>query len=142
MPAASAASTSPVHFGTEISTSSTVSVTSSALTTIASIAAMHPRRRPRRELSNQTRPVGCSRRHLGDGMVRVCVARRHDAFERRLAVEGTAALLDVRDELGAPVLHEARNGIHGEVAERAQRLAEDAVADGAKQIDVGQLAVA
>src|SRR5436189_5643139 len=117
MPAASAASTRPMPFGTEISTSSTVSVTSSAaFMTIASTAAMHPCRRPRRELSDQTRRGGCSRRHLDDGMVRVRVARRHDAFERRLADVWAAALLDVRDELLAPVPEVARDGIDGEVA--------------------------
>src|SRR6266446_969427 len=70
------------------------------------------------------------------------IARRDDAFERRLAVVGTATLLDMRDELVAPLLDVARDWIDGEVAERAQRLPEDARADRLQQLDVSQLAVA
>ena len=71
----------------------------------------------------------------------VRIGRRDDALERRLAPERAAALLDVRDELVAPVLQEACDGIDREVAERAQGLAEDAVADRVEQVDVGELSV-
>ena len=57
----------------------------------------------------------------------VRVARRDDALERRLALERAPAALDVRLELGAPVLQEAPHGIDGEVAERAERPPEDPV---------------
>src|SRR5690349_834441 len=110
MPAASAASTRPVPFGTETSTSSMVNVTSS----LAMSPSSHSRKR-------------------------MAVARRDDALERRFAVERAASLLDVRDELVAPVPDVARDRIHREVAERAERLAEDAVADGVQQVDVAEL---
>ena len=61
-------------------------------------------------------------------MQRVLVDRRQDPLDRRVAAERTAGLVDVRLELSAELSHVARHRVHREVAERAQRLAEDAVA--------------
>src|SRR5438067_13898573 len=70
------------------------------------------------------------------------IARRDDPLDRRLALERAAALVDVRLELRAPVLEIALHRIHGEVAERAQGLAQDAPADGVEQVELGELGIA
>src|SRR5438128_4167221 len=75
-------------------------------------------------------------------MVRVLVDRREDALDRRLAAERTAALVHVRLELGAEFTHVARHGIDGEVPERAERLAEHAVAHAFEEVEVGVLGAA
>src|SRR5207237_9871780 len=62
-----------------------------------------------------------------------------DAFDRRLAAERAAALLDVRYELLPVLVHVARDRIDGEVAESAERLAEHAVAHVAQQVEIGAL---
>src|SRR4029078_6447166 len=93
--------------------------------------------------------------------MRVLVGRREDALERRLAAVGAAALLDVGDELLAPLLQVARDRGDGEIAQRAETLgagtragvdaeaagradllAEAPRADRLEQLDVGELAVA
>src|SRR5436305_6333674 len=74
--------------------------------------------------------------------MRVLVGRREDSFERRLAAVRAAAVLDVGDELVAPLLQVARDRVDGEVAERAERLAEDSGADRLQQLDVRELSVA
>src|SRR5919201_1176493 len=80
-----------------------------------------------------------SRRHLHGRFVRVLVAGRENAFDRRLAVEGAAAPVEVRLELLAKVPGVARDGIDREIPERAERLAEKPVADGQEQVEVGAL---
>src|SRR3954468_22187480 len=70
------------------------------------------------------------------------VGRREDPFKGRLAAVRAAAVLDVGDELLAPLLQVARDRVDGEVAERAERLAEDPRADRLEQLDVRELAVA
>src|SRR5580765_8929174 len=64
------------------------------------------------------------------------VDRGHDSFDRRLAAVGTLALVDVRLELGAVLVDVAPDRPDGEVAERAQRPALDAIAHVAQQIEV------
>src|SRR5579862_967308 len=66
----------------------------------------------------------------------VRVARGDDALERRLAAERTAALLEVRLELVAPMLQVALHRVDRKVAERAERAAEDTLADVREQVDV------
>src|SRR6266581_4203389 len=72
-------------------------------------------------------------------MKRMLVDRRQDPLDRRLAAERTAAVVDVRLELAAELPHVARHRVHGEVAERAKRLAEHAVADAGQQIEIRAL---
>src|SRR4029077_15862064 len=103
----------PVPLGTDTCTSSTVRVTSSLDMSLT-----------------------------GHSRMRMAIAWCHDPLKRRLAFERTAALLDVCDELVAPVLEIAGDGIDGEVAERAERLAEDAVAHRVEQIEVSELCMA
>src|SRR5213082_4258564 len=68
--------------------------------------------------------------------MRVPVGRREDPLERRRAAERAAALFDVSDELAAPLVEVARDGVDGELAERAEDLAEDVVADRVEQLEV------
>ena len=64
------------------------------------------------------------------------VDRGHDPFDRGLAAVRAAALVDVRLELGAVLVDVAPHRPDGEVAERAQRPALDAIADVSQQIEV------
>ena len=75
-------------------------------------------------------------------MVLVLVGRSEDALDRRPAGEGATALLDVRLELAAELAQVALHRIDREVAERAQRTAEDPRAHALDQIEVGVLAAA
>src|SRR5689334_4078861 len=75
-------------------------------------------------------------------MVAVRVEWRDDPLERRLAAVRAAALLDVGDELAPPLLQVARDRVYGEVAERAERAAEDARADVVEQVEIGELRLA
>src|SRR4029077_7988383 len=70
------------------------------------------------------------------------VGRREDSLQRRLAAERTAALLDVGDPLVVPLVEVALHRPHGEIAERAKRLALDPVADLPQQVEVVGLTVA
>src|SRR5439155_26475123 len=74
---------------------------------------------------------------LDHGMVGVLIHRREQAFERRLAAEGAAALLDVRAELVAALDDVRRDRQRRGVAERAEALPEDAVTDAEQQREVG-----
>src|SRR3954469_20251971 len=75
-------------------------------------------------------------------MMPVLIRGREDAFDRRLAGERAAALLDVRLELAAELAQVALHRIHREVAERAQRPPEDPRADAVDQVEVRVLAAA
>src|SRR5262245_30563217 len=75
-------------------------------------------------------------------MMRVLVDRCEDALERGLAAERAAAVVDVRLELVAELVDVARDRHRGRVAERAEALAEDAVADVEQQVELGLLRVA
>ena len=59
----------------------------------------------------------------------VLVDRGEDVVEGRLAAERAAALVDVLPELLAELRHVARDRHRGGVAERAEAVAEDPVAD-------------
>src|SRR5262245_17591635 len=106
MPAACAASTRPVPFGTSIWRSSTVTETSSDMRGLVAVGG-------------------------------VLLRRREDALERRLAVERAASEVDVRLVLVAELVDVAQDGDRVGVAERAQALAHDPVADGEEQVEVG-----
>src|SRR6266498_1599481 len=67
----------------------------------------------------------------------VLVDRGHDSLDRRGPAEGTAAPVDVRAELVLELAHVAGDGVDGEVAQRAQRLAEHALSDRAEQVEIG-----
>src|SRR5256885_15500960 len=73
---------------------------------------------------------GCSwsdlRRHGGMG---VLIHRREEVCQRRVLAERATAVLEVRAELVAELRHAARDGHRGRVAEHAQALADDAVAN-------------
>src|SRR5581483_6446917 len=71
--------------------------------------------------------------------MRVHLGRREDPLERRVAAEGAAALLDVRDELAAPLGDVARHRIDRELPERAEHLAEDPAVDRLEQLEVARL---
>ena len=86
-----------------------------------------------RDLASHPRRVG------RDRLVGVLVDRREDALERRLAAERAAALVDVRLELVAELVDVARDRHRGRVAERAEALAEDPVADVEQQVELGLL---
>src|SRR5580765_8041584 len=73
-------------------------------------------------------------------MMGVLIGGRDDSLDRRLAAERTAALLDVRLELGAELAEVALHGIDREVAEGAERPPEDAVADALEQVEIRELA--
>src|SRR6186997_2967684 len=75
-------------------------------------------------------------------MMGVLIGGSDDSLDRRVAGEGTAALLDVRLELGAELAEIALHGIDGEVAERAQRPPEDPRADALEQVEIRELAAA
>src|SRR3954465_12428422 len=75
-------------------------------------------------------------------MMPVLIRGREDAFDRRLAGERAAALLDVRLELAAELAQVALHRIHREVAQRAQRAPEDARAAALDQIQIRVLAAA
>src|SRR5258707_9140856 len=62
--------------------------------------------------------------------------RRQDVVERRGATERAAALLDVRDELVAELRDVAGDDDRVRVAERAEALAVDPVADVEQQVEV------
>ena len=68
--------------------------------------------------------------------------RREDAFERRLAAEGAAALVDVPLELLAEVAHVLDHRARGEVAERAEALADHPVADREQELELALLGTA
>src|SRR3954471_15323849 len=109
MPAASAASTRPVPFGTCTSFSSTVMRTSSG---------------------------ALSGNHLRDRRVRVLIDGSEEVRERRVLAERTAAVREVRAELVAELRHAGRDRHRGRVAEHAQALADDPVADVEQDVDV------
>src|SRR5829696_5021756 len=75
-------------------------------------------------------------RDLGHGRVRVLVDRGEQALERRGAAERAAAIVDVRLELAAELVDIACDRHRRRVAERAQALAEDAVADVEQEIEL------
>src|SRR5204863_462032 len=77
-----------------------------------------------------------SRGHLGDEMVRVLVERREEILQRRRTGEWTAASVDVRLELVAELVDVARDRHRRRVAERAEALAEDAVAHREEQVEL------
>src|SRR4051794_1461531 len=191
MPATSAVSTSPVPFGTETSTPSTVSVTRSAATGcdgFGSVALTRPhiwpgRAKPSRAKSGRgpslphpggdadpppslpilrsagasiransatirPQPSSSDRSLLKEAPSRVGLRqevrsmvrevlrdRREDALERRLG-ERAAAAVEVRDELVAELVDVASDCHRGRVAERAQALAVDAVADRQQQVEL------
>src|SRR5919201_1127295 len=143
MPAASADSTSPVPFGTCTALPSTLTRTSSAALTVPLPCNKLLQRPSRphagtREASNKLLQAR-SRRHLGNGRVPVLVDRREDALERRLTAERAAALVDVTLELVAEAIDVARDGHRRRVAQRAQAMAEDSVADVEQQIELALL---
>src|SRR5438094_640695 len=100
----------PFPFGTWTSRSS-------ILTRSSSVLIRAPLRVQRSGSGTGCCAGACSYEHLEAVRV-VHVARREDPFERRLAVERTAAAVDVRDELAAPLLQVAVDRVHGELAER------------------------
>src|SRR4029079_11404463 len=59
-----------------------------------------------------------------------------DALDRRLAAERATSAVDMGAELVRPVPHVARDGVDGEVAERAERAAEDPPTDRLEQVEV------
>src|SRR5437764_7822371 len=69
--------------------------------------------------------------------MRVHLDRREHAVERRLPAERAAALVDVRLELVAELRDVARDDDRVGIAERAEALAVDAVADVEQQVEVG-----
>src|SRR5689334_9296496 len=69
-------------------------------------------------------------------MVRVLGDRREHAVERRVVAERTAAVVDVRLELAAELGDVARHRHRGRLAERAEALADDAVADVEQQVEL------
>ena len=69
----------------------------------------------------------------------VLLDRGDDALERRLAAKWAAAGVDVLPELGAELVDVARDRHGGRVAERAEALAEDAVADVQQQVELALL---
>src|SRR5207247_10131735 len=72
-------------------------------------------------------------------MPRVLVDRSEDGLHRRLALERTAALVDVGLELGPELGHVARDRHRRRVPERAEAMAEDPVADVEEQVELGLL---
>src|SRR5947209_2618318 len=70
------------------------------------------------------------------------VDRGEDPLDRGLAAERTSPLLNVRHELGRVVPHVTRDWVDREVAQGAEGLAENAVADGPEQVEVSQLGLA
>jgi hypothetical protein len=62
--------------------------------------------------------------------------RGEDVVQRGRFAEGTAALIDVRDELGPELLDVARDRDRGRLPERAQALAVDAVAHVQQEIQL------
>src|SRR4051812_38184947 len=134
MPAAAAASTSPVPLGTCTERSSIVTVTSSD----ALISDL--------EAASGTGTWGAcpygragSRGHpfLDNGMVRVLVDRREETLQRRLAAEGAAALVDVSAELVSELDHVRRHRHRRGIAQRTEALPEDPVTDVEQQIELG-----
>src|SRR5581483_11342145 len=108
-PAASAVSTRPVPFGTCTSLPSIITRTSSGA------------------LKAQL---------LGHRCVRVLVDGREQVRERRVSAERAAAVLEMRAELAAELRHAARDRHRGGVAEHAEALADDAVADVEDDVEV------
>ena len=74
--------------------------------------------------------------HLLGAACAMLVDRREHALERRVVAVRTAAVVDVRLELGAEARDVARDRHRGRVAERAEALAEDPVADVEQQVEV------
>src|SRR4051794_27987882 len=70
-------------------------------------------------------------------MVAVLVDGREQSFEGGLAAEGTASMVDVRAKLIAELDHVARHRHRRGVAEWAQALPENAVADIEEQVELG-----
>src|SRR5215210_2741766 len=75
-------------------------------------------------------------RDLGHGRVRVLVDRGEQALERGGAAERAAALVDVRLELAAELVDIARDRHRRRVTERAEALAENAVADVEQEVEL------
>ena len=71
-----------------------------------------------------------------DGRVRVLVDRREQPRELRVGAERAAAVLEVLAELVAELRHAARDRHRGRVAEHAEALADDPVADVERQLEV------
>src|SRR5215203_2974522 len=74
--------------------------------------------------------------------MRVLVDRSPDALDRGLAAVRAATLVNVRLELGAVPVDVAPHRPDGEIAERAQRPALDAIADPPQQVEVRVLRAA
>src|SRR5687768_3325117 len=83
---------------------------------------------------HRTGPGSCG--HLGYLLMGVLVDRGQDAFERGLAAERAAALVDVRPELVAELRDVAGDGHGRRVAERAEALAQDPVAHREQQVEL------
>src|SRR5258708_19271940 len=66
----------------------------------------------------------------------VLVDGREEVIEGRVAAERTAAVLEVLPELVAELRHAARDRHRGRVAEHAQTLADDPVADVEQELQV------
>src|SRR5690242_15938911 len=80
--------------------------------------------------------------HRRNRRMRVHRDRREDLVERRRGAERTAGLVDVLLELAAELVDVARDRDRGRLAERAEALAVDAVADVEQQIELVLLGVA
>src|SRR6476661_3789335 len=132
MPAASAASTSPVPFGTSMAMPSIVSVTvSAALMRHTCVRVSYPCLAPVRV----RRSPSCG--HRGARRVKVHRDRSEHVVERRRVSERTALLLDVRDELRAELLDIARDRDGRGLSQRTEALAVDAVAHVEQQVELG-----
>src|SRR5438067_9744326 len=80
-----------------------------------------------------------SRGNLLADVVVVLLDRREQAVERRLAAERAPGGVDMRLELVAELVDVAGDRHRGRVAERAEALAEDAVADVEQQVELALL---
>src|SRR5262249_9590699 len=132
MRTACAASTSPVPFGTETTRSSIVTETSSGVEAAVLIAPDPP---------CNTVSLGASRRHRSlVGVAGVLIDGREDACDGRVVERALAA--EVCLEVASVLAQVAGARIPGEVAERAERLAEHAVADARGEVEVSRLPLA
>src|SRR5919109_854253 len=95
--------------------------------------------RSRTAVSADQVPRHVSSGHLHRRVVRMLVDGREEALERRLAAEGAAAAVDVRLVLVAELVDVARDRHRGRVAERAEALAEDPVADREQEVELALL---
>src|SRR6266540_1834244 len=80
-----------------------------------------------------------SRRRLCRRVMAMLLDRREGSLQRRLAAVWAPALVDVALELVAEALHVLDDRPRGEVAERAQALAQDPVADREQEVELGLL---